>query len=229
MLSEPELLAMPAAAYMNEAQQAFFRQRLLDQRAELQRRIDEEFDVLREQEPASDPADLGSAEEQRQWQLRLLEREKKLLDKIDEALERLARGEYGWCPGSASRLGVSRVGAPNGARQGAGRREWWPLAKSRNAAWRHLPLNPKGRASFCAVRCCSTAHLEHQTSRLAPSSAQNWRRRGRAETGGRPSTGEPIGLRRLLLRPTASLCIEAKERQEQRERHVRDMRGNPNG
>ncbi|MDU4816209.1 MAG: RNA polymerase-binding protein DksA, partial [Pseudomonas aeruginosa] len=31
----------------------------------------------------------------------------------------------------------------------------------------------------------------------------------------------PIGLRRLLLRPTATLCIEAKERQEKRERHVR--------
>ena len=26
------------------------------------------------------------------------------------------------------------------------------------------------------------------------------------------STGEPIGLKRLLLRPTATLCIEAKER-----------------
>ena len=34
-------------------------------------------------------------------------------------------------------------------------------------------------------------------------------------------TGEPIGLKRLLLRPTASLCIEAKERQEQREKHLR--------
>jgi DnaK suppressor protein len=141
LLSQSELLAMPADTYMNEVQQAFFRQLLLDQRSELQRRIDEEFGQLREQQPASDPADLGSAEEQRQWQLRLLEREKKLLDKIDEALERLARGEYGWC----------------------------------------------------------------------------------SETGG------PIGLRRLLLRPTASLCIEAKERQEQRERHIRDVRGNPNG
>lgn len=138
MLSESELLAMPASAYMNEAQQAFFRQRLREQRSELQRRIDEEFGELREQEPASDPADLGSAEEQRQWQLRLLEREKKLLDKIDGALE---RGEYGWCS----------------------------------------------------------------------------------------ETGEPIGLRRLLLRPTASLCVEAKERQEQRERHIRDVRGTPNG
>ena len=35
-------------------------------------------------------------------------------------------------------------------------------------------------------------------------------------------TGEPIGLKRLLLRPTATLCIEAKERQEQREKHQRD-------
>lgn len=141
MLSESELLAMPPAAYMNEAQQGFFRQHLLDQRDDLRRRIDEEFGELCQQEPASDPADAGSAEEQRQWQLRLLEREKKLLDKIDEALERLARGEYGWCS----------------------------------------------------------------------------------------ETGEPIGLRRLLLRPTASLCIEARERQEQRERHIRDVRGNPNG
>lgn len=141
MLSESKLLAMPASAYMNEEQQAFFRRRLLEQRSELQRRIDEEFSELREQEPVSDPADLGSAEEQRQWQLRLLEREKKLLDKIDGALERLARGEYAWCS----------------------------------------------------------------------------------------ETGEPIGLRRLLLRPTASLCVEAKERQEQRERHIRDVRGTPNG
>lgn len=134
LLDETELLAQPAADYMNEAQQRFFRELLLRQRGELQARIAGEFEGLRERETSSDPADIGSAEEQRQWQLRLLEREKKLLDKIDEALDRLARGEYGWC------------------------RE----------------------------------------------------------------TGEPIGLQRLLLRPTASLCIEAKERQEQREKHQRE-------
>lgn len=32
-------------------------------------------------------------------------------------------------------------------------------------------------------------------------------------------TGEPIGLPRLLLRPTARLCLEAKQRQEQQEHH----------
>lgn len=132
-MTEHDLLAQPAADYMNEAQQHFFRELLLAQRDDLQARIDAEFQALREQETNSDLADIGSAEEQRQWQLRLLEREKKLLDKIDDALELLARGEYGWC------------------------RE----------------------------------------------------------------TGEPIGLQRLLLRPTATLCIEAKEREELRERHRR--------
>ena len=132
-MTEAELLAQPADAYMNEAQQAFFRTLLLGQRAELQARIAEEFQALREQEPSSDPSDIGTAEEQRHWQLRLLEREKKLLDKIDYSLDSLARGEYGWCA----------------------------------------------------------------------------------------ETGEPIGLKRLLLRPTTTLCIEAKERQEQREKHQR--------
>jgi DnaK suppressor protein len=133
LLTETELLAQPADDYMNDAQQQFFRALLLSQRGELQTRMAEELETLRERETSSDPADIGSAEEQRQWQLRQLEREKKLLDKIDEALDRLARREYGWC------------------------RE----------------------------------------------------------------TGEAIGLKRLLLRPTASLCIEAKERQEQREKHLR--------
>jgi DnaK suppressor protein len=132
--TEAELLAQPADDYMNDAQQQFFRELLLTQRAELQARIEEEFTELRQPDTSSDMADIGAAEEQRQWQLRLLEREKKLLDKIDQALEHLARGEYGWCA----------------------------------------------------------------------------------------ETGEPIGLNRLLLRPTATLCIEAKERQEQREKHLRD-------
>lgn len=133
VLTQAELLAQPADAYMNDTQQQFFRALLLAQRAELQTRIDDEFTELRQPDTSSDVADIGAAEEQRQWQLRLLEREKKLLDKIDQALERLARGEYGWCA----------------------------------------------------------------------------------------ETGEPIGLKRLLLRPTATLCIEAKERQEQREKHQR--------
>ncbi|NIC07058.1 TraR/DksA family transcriptional regulator [Billgrantia bachuensis] len=38
-------------------------------------------------------------------------------------------------------------------------------------------------------------------------------------------TGQPIGLARLMLRPTAELCLEAKERQEKREHHYSKLRG----
>lgn len=96
-MTPEELLAQPESAYMNEAQRDFFRQLLLGQRGELQRLIDEQVEDLRGMDAHGDPADVGNAEQQRQWQLRQLEREKKLLDKIDEALERLARDEYGWC------------------------------------------------------------------------------------------------------------------------------------
>jgi DnaK suppressor protein len=89
-LTPAKLLAQPADDYMNAAQQRFFRTVLLSQRDALQARIAEEFAGLRERETNSDPADIGSAEEQRQWQLRLLEREKRLLDKIDESLTRRA-------------------------------------------------------------------------------------------------------------------------------------------
>lgn len=35
-------------------------------------------------------------------------------------------------------------------------------------------------------------------------------------------TGEPIGLKRLLARPTATLSIEAQERREKRQKHFAD-------
>ncbi|MGQ4880570.1 RNA polymerase-binding protein DksA [Billgrantia sp. LNSP4103-1] len=38
-------------------------------------------------------------------------------------------------------------------------------------------------------------------------------------------TSQPIGVPRLLLRPTAELCLEAKERQEKRELHFSKSRG----
>ena len=92
-MTEQELLSQPEDAYMDAAQQRFFRELLLAQRNELQQRIAEEFEAIRDFEPTSDPSDIGTAEEHRQWQLRLLEREKKLLDKIDAGLDRVARGE----------------------------------------------------------------------------------------------------------------------------------------
>ena len=125
VLTQAELLAQPADAYMNDTQQQFFRALLLAQRAELQTRIDDEFTELRQPDTSSDVADIGAAEERRQWQLRLLEREKKLLDKLDEALDRLARGEYGWCVETGEPIGLDRLEARPTAERTLDAQERW--------------------------------------------------------------------------------------------------------
>ncbi len=48
------------------------------------------------------------------------------------------------------------------------------------------------------------------------------RRIEEGEYGWCDETGEPIGLRRLEARPIATMCVEAQERHERKERTVRD-------
>lgn len=48
----------------------------------------------------------------------------------------------------------------------------------------------------------------------------------RGEYGYCRETGDPIGLQRLLLRPTAVLSLEAKRLQEQKEQQFAHIRGN---
>lgn len=62
-------------------------------------------------------------------------------------------------------------------------------------------------------------------TRLLRKIRQALRRIEEGDYGYCAETGQPIGLQRLLLRPTAELCLEAKERQEQREHHFSKARG----
>ncbi|MFC0225630.1 TraR/DksA C4-type zinc finger protein [Serratia aquatilis] len=58
-------------------------------------------------------------------------------------------------------------------------------------------------------------------SRLLPKVTAALARLENGDYGYCLETGEPIGLARLLLRPTAELSIEAKTAQEMREPHLR--------
>ena len=66
---------------------------------------------------------------------------------------------------------------------------------------------------------------ESRESRLITNINAALKRIESGEYGYCEETGEPIGIPRLLFRPTAKLCIEAKERQEQKEHHYRKARG----
>jgi DnaK suppressor protein len=101
--------------YMNPTMLEYFRQKLLRWRAELLTESTETLTNLQDggiQEP--DIADRASAETDKALELRTRDRERKLLAKIDEALERVGDGSYGYCEATGDPIGVKRLEArPN--------------------------------------------------------------------------------------------------------------------
>ena len=122
---------MPEEDYMSPRQLKFFKKLLLEEKRRLLEKAAETTQSLQqENEVTPDWTDRATIEEEQALELRVRDRERKLMKKIDEALERIEKGTYGWCE----------------------------------------------------------------------------------------ETGEPIGLKRLLARPTATLCLEAQERHERLEK-----------
>ena len=133
MTTEKQLLAQPKKNYMNEEQYAFFIDRLTTLREEIKVHTSSIMNELSSQEHEFDELDIATNQEENRMRLRLLDRERKLLPKIEKALTMIGDGSYGYCA----------------------------------------------------------------------------------------ETGEPIGLARLLIRPTATLCAEEKNRQEHIEKGYR--------
>ncbi|MWV17586.1 hypothetical protein F3I16_16215 [Pseudomonas sp. L-22-4S-12] len=57
------------------------------------------------------------------------------------------------------RFGANRVAASNGARLGAGRRQWSFPCQVLQRRLAPFAAQPEGTGRFCAQRCCSMAHL----------------------------------------------------------------------
>ncbi len=108
-LTEEVLRKMSDDDYMNEAQMAFFRSRLLVMRQEVLAREMDAKERLHQREVFADPADRATAEEEHWLDLRLRERESLLLRKIDEALKRIADREYGYCEKTGDPIGIPRL------------------------------------------------------------------------------------------------------------------------
>ena len=56
-----------------------------------------------------DMADRATIEEEHALELRTRDRERKLLKKVQEALQRLEKGEYGWCEETGDPIGIPRL------------------------------------------------------------------------------------------------------------------------
>ena len=98
--------------FMNAKQREYFRQRLLSWKKELLRDTNQTLQSLQEDSlQAPDIADRASAETDRAVELRTRDRERKLVQKIDEALERIEEGEYGYCEDTGEPIGLRRLEA----------------------------------------------------------------------------------------------------------------------
>jgi DnaK suppressor protein len=100
-------------AYMNPVMLEYFRQRLLHWKTEIVKEADEMLQELQHEGglQESDIADRASVETEVALELRARDRQRKLISKIDEALERIERGEYGYCEETGEPIGIKRLEA----------------------------------------------------------------------------------------------------------------------
>ena len=98
--------------YMNEAQQEHFRQILRNWKQELMEEVDRTVHHMQD-EAANfpDPNDRATQESEFTMELRTRDRERKLIKKIDESLEKIDNGDYGYCEECGIEIGVRRLEA----------------------------------------------------------------------------------------------------------------------
>ncbi len=108
-LTEEELLAAPEKDYMNDAQLAFFKKRLLELRDQLLQNADDTGEHLRENEITTDPSDRATLEEEYTLELRTRDRERKLLKKVEKSIKLIDDGNYGYCDETGEPIGIPRL------------------------------------------------------------------------------------------------------------------------
>lgn len=98
--------------YMNPQMLEYFRQKLQKWRSELLTESNDTLESLNDggmQEP--DIADRATAETDRALEFRTRDRERKLISKIDEALQRIEENEFGYCDETGEPIGIRRLEA----------------------------------------------------------------------------------------------------------------------
>ena len=114
MLLEKDRSYVPSEdePFMNERQQEYFREKLIAWKQEILAESRETLAALQaESTNHADLADRASSETDRSIELRARDRQRKLIAKIDAALQRIDDGSYGYCEETGEPIGLSRLDA----------------------------------------------------------------------------------------------------------------------
>ena len=98
--------------FMNERQREYFRLKLLDWREDILKEAKETLQHLQDDnQNHPDLADRASSETDRAIELRARDRQRKLISKIDAALQRIEDGTYGYCEETGEPISIKRLEA----------------------------------------------------------------------------------------------------------------------
>ena len=98
--------------FMNERQLEWFRRELLKQKNALLEESKNTIEGLQDgTRNIPDVADRASEETDRALELRIRDRQRKLVAKIDSALRRIGEGEYGYCQDTGEPISLKRLAA----------------------------------------------------------------------------------------------------------------------
>tara|TARA_B100000674_G_C37377530_1_gene705953 strand:- start:157 stop:564 length:408 start_codon:yes stop_codon:yes gene_type:complete len=98
--------------FMNAKMKEYFRLKLLSWKNELLKESSQTLNNLQnENEAKPDITDRASEEIDRSFELRTRDRERKLINKIDAALQRIEDGSYGYCDETGDPISIKRLEA----------------------------------------------------------------------------------------------------------------------
>lgn len=98
--------------YMCEAQREYFNEILLEWKHSILEESERTKEYLKDDRaPIADLNDRATQEEEFSLELRTRDRERKLLRKINKALARIAKDEFGWCECCGEEIGLKRLEA----------------------------------------------------------------------------------------------------------------------
>ncbi|MEI8321427.1 MAG: RNA polymerase-binding protein DksA [Alphaproteobacteria bacterium] len=110
-LKEVAYKPSPSEPFMNERQKEYFRSKILAWKDELLAGSMETLENLKEESYVheADLNDRASNEVDRSFELRTRDRERKLLGKLDSALQRIENGTYGYCEETGNPISLARL------------------------------------------------------------------------------------------------------------------------
>ena len=98
--------------FMNAKMKEYFRQKLVSWKKDLLKESSQTLNNLQNENAAKpDITDRASEEIDRSFELRTRDRERKLINKIDAALQRIEDGSYGYCDETGDPISIKRLEA----------------------------------------------------------------------------------------------------------------------